>query len=118
MELFVVVLTVAAIVAEYFGAKDTRFNRNRWYMRARNLRPVLTILAVILAYAAGQFATRAKQAEVEAQQRQLDSIGKNLEALVAQGRLSVEDAKRVLTSERIGTKEELGIKVTPAPRRP
>jgi hypothetical protein len=115
MKLLIALLTIAAVVTNYFGAKDT--HRKPWYARARKLSPLLTILAVIGTYADGHFATRAKQAEVEEQQRQLDSIAKNIEELVAQGRLSEKDAKRVFVRDH-RFKDDLGGKVKPTPRSP
>jgi hypothetical protein len=87
MELLVVILTIATMFADHFSEKDTRFSKNRWYPRARHLRRLLVVLVAVVAYGAGQSATRAQQAEVQAQRRQLDGIAKNIETIA--GKLGI-----------------------------
>jgi uncharacterized membrane protein len=82
--------------------------------------PALTILAVVGAFVVGQIETASKQADVDAQRAVLAKIEKKVEELVAQGRLSREDAKHILVlmSDTLDTdkfKENLDIKVRNAP---
>jgi hypothetical protein len=107
LNVLVVIFTVAAVVLQFFGNKEAggsgcipplRSSRSS----ARSWR--------------GRQSKASKQADVDAQRATLAKIEKNVEQLVAQGRLSREDAKRILVvmSESIGTskfKEQLDIKV-------
>lgn len=75
------IVAIAAVLADHFAEKDTRFNRNRRYTRSRHLRRVLIVLASVMEYRAGQSATGTQQAEVQAQRLQLLQQRKNIEAL-------------------------------------
>ena len=68
---------------------------------------MLTVLAVVTQFAVGQIEAQSKEA-------QLSRMEENIEKLVAQGKLSREDARRVLIPGRPLLKEQLGIKVKPA----
>jgi hypothetical protein len=57
---------------------------------------VLTVLAFGVQFTVGRIEARLKQEEIDGQRTKLDRIADNVEALVASGKLSPEDAKRLL----------------------
>jgi hypothetical protein len=106
-QILVLVFTAAAVALQYLvDTKDNRYILNRSWRRARILPPVLTVLAVVTQFAVGQIEAQFKEA-------QLARMEANIERLVAQGKLSREDARQVLIPGRPRFKEELGIKVKP-----
>ena len=107
-QILVLVFTAGAVALQYLvDTKDNRYSMNRNWRRSRILPPVLTVLAVLTQFTAGQIEAQAKEA-------QLARMEANIERLVAQGKLSREDAQRVLIQERRSFKEQLGIKVKPS----
>jgi hypothetical protein len=107
-QILVLVFTAGAVALQYLvDTKDNRYSMNRRWRRARILPPVLTVLAVVTQFAVGQIEAQSKEA-------QLSRMEENIEKLVGQGKLSREDARRVLIPGRPLFKEQLGIKVKPA----
>jgi hypothetical protein len=106
-QILVLVFTAAAVILQYLvDTKDNRYSMNRRWRRTRILPPVLTVLAVVTQFTVGQIEAQAKEA-------QLTRMEENIEKLVAQGKLSREDARRVLIPGRPQFKEQPGIGVKP-----
>lgn len=109
LRVLVAAFSVVAVMLPLFGDKDAWWRK--WVQSG------LTVLAVGGTFAVGQIETASKQADVDDQRATLAKIERNVAELVAQGRLSREDAKRifVVMSESIDTskwKEKVDIKVT------
>jgi hypothetical protein len=118
LQVLVVVLVSAAAIIQYLvNQKDTRYSKSRSWRRARVLPVSLSVAATFVQFAVGQLETKSKQAEIDAQRKQLARIEANVEALVTQGKLSRDDAARILVviSEPVQSRENLGIKVIPKP---
>jgi hypothetical protein len=91
-----VFLALAEILRDVVNWKDTQYKKRRLWMRLRVAPVVFAILAVGTQLTVGRIETRTKQEEANEQLALTARIAAKIEILVAQGKLSREDARRLL----------------------